>query len=117
MLTKTTLIALAALGLAGAAHAAPPVEAPDGTVSVAVSYADLDINREAGAQIVLNRINNAATEVCGRESQKTTLDRSALQRTCQRATVDGAVGRLNNPVVAALNSGHRQPTTLLASRR
>lgn len=116
MLAKTLLIALAALGLTSAAHAAEPVENADQTVSVAVPYGDLNINREAGATVALQRINNAAAEVCGRESQVTSLDRVALHQACVRSTVDRTVTRLGNPVVAALNSGQEQKQTMLASR-
>ncbi|CAN7186472.1 UrcA family protein [Phenylobacterium sp. LjRoot164] len=116
MLAKTLLVAAAALGLSSAAHAAQPVENPDQTVSVAVPYGDLNINREAGATIALQRINNAAAEVCGRESQVTSLDRMALHQACVRSTVDRTVTRLGNPVVAALNSGQEQSHTMLAMR-
>jgi UrcA family protein len=117
MLAKTLLIALSALGLTSAAHAAEPVENADQTISVAVPYGDLNINREAGAAVALRRINTAAGEVCGRESQVTSLDRLALHRACVRSTVDRTVMQLGNPVVAALNSGQEQSQTMLAMRR
>lgn len=116
MLAKSLLIALSALGLTSAAHAAQPVENADQTISVAVPYGDLNLNREAGATVALRRIDNAADEVCGRESQVTSLDRVALHQACVRSTVDRTVTRLGSPMVAALNSGQEQKQTMLASR-
>jgi UrcA family protein len=112
MFTKTTftaLAALAALGLAASAHAAPamgPSSDPDAR-SAKVFTADLDLGGEAGAKAALTRIHNAARNVCADELNPLA---------CRKDTLDRAVASLGAPLVTALNAGRGQRGTILASR-
>jgi len=65
----------------------------------AVSYADLDLSRKAGATVLLNRVRLASTQVCGPEPS-VDLDRS--YRKCVTDTMTRAVQGINEPLVSSL---------------
>ena len=110
MFTKTTvtLAALAALGFAASAHAAPAMNSSSdsNTPSAKVSVADLNVGGEAGAKAVLWRINNAARNVCANELNPLA---------CRKDTILRAVTSLGNPTVTALNAGQGRPATMLTA--
>lgn len=113
MLTKSILTALAAsaaLGLAGA-HPASAQE----TVSVKVSYGDLDLGKEAGAKAMLQRIRHAARTICGEPTGG--LNAHFQYWSCFKSTTDRAVATFGNPMVTAMNSGGRPAAIQLASNR
>jgi UrcA family protein len=87
-------------GFATNAEAAPPVGGE--TRSVAVRYADLDLNREAGARTLYQRLRNAARDVCGTANPRDLPGRAAV-RECRSAALTDAVTRLGNERVAALH--------------
>jgi UrcA family protein len=60
-----TLAAVAAVCLAAVAVGAHADEAVNGVPARTVHYADLDLNTQAGAAVLYNRIRNAAQQVCG----------------------------------------------------
>lgn len=80
---------------------------------IAVSYADLDLSREAGARVMLSRLESAASSVCGGWPDIRRLDRVAAYRACTHKAMDGAVARLGSAKVGAL---YGQPVERLASR-
>lgn len=106
MSPKTLFAAAAALALslAASAQAAPPASRfdPD-IVSVRVPLIDLNLNHEAGARTALQRIRNAARQVCG-DPSPSLLHQSARYRDCQRDAVDRAVATLGIPTVTAVNA-------------
>jgi UrcA family protein len=110
----TTVAAMGALAYAISTHAA--TFADSDTVSVKVSVADLDLGSQAGAAVALRRINNAAKIVCGDEPPIRDMDRGGDYHTCMTTTVGRTVDSLGNPIVSALNGGHRELATFLASR-
>jgi UrcA family protein len=111
MPTKTAYSALAALAALGfaSAHAAPPTgpSSDPETISVTVPVADLNFGGEAGAKAVLQRIRNAARDVCADEFNPLA---------CMKDTIDRAVAALGDPTVTALNGGDGRSFTELASR-
>jgi UrcA family protein len=118
MLTTSTLTAVsAALALGFSACGQSAAAQNTETVSVKVSFADLNLSTEAGAKIMLQRIRNAAKEVCGTESDDP-IDRMFEYLPCVNGTTDRAVARFHNPIVTALNSGKNasQPTALASNR-
>ena len=116
--TIACLAALAALGLAAATHAAPSGDwtSDPASMTVKVSFADLDLSSPAGARSVLNRIHAAASTVCGSEPDIRLLERSAVYHSCMKATIGRAVASLDSPVVTALNAGE-PGATMVANRR
>ncbi len=65
-----------------------------------VAYADLDLNRDAGALVMLQRIRSAAKKVC--EPEPTTLAERSAYRTCYNSALSDALSGLHNPRVSAL---------------
>jgi len=116
MTTKTLAVAVSALvilGFAGGAHAASN---PD-PHSTKVSLAGVDLGSEEGAKAVLQRIRNAARQVCSEDPNIRDLDLTHPYVDCLNATVDHAVGVLDNPRVTALNAAHGKARTLMAVNR
>ncbi|MDB5424444.1 MAG: hypothetical protein JWQ29_1860 [Phenylobacterium sp.] len=113
-LILTTLTTAAALGLATHVSAAPARNPfVDGErISVRVPAGDLDLQREAGAKVLLQRIHRAANFICG-ESYGVELARYVRHRQCMRTVVDDAVNELRNPVVSELNARPPQRRTMI----
>ena len=109
--------ALAILGFAGGAHAAPLSPTPE-PHAVKVSLADVDLRSDDGAKVALQRIRNAARRVCSEDPSIRNLDLTHPYVDCLKATVDHAVGVLDNPRVTALNAAsERLPIVMAANRR
>jgi UrcA family protein len=109
------IAAVAAIGCAAGAHAAPysPTAYASETVSVRVKLADLDLANPAGAAAGLQRIHNAAREICGPDESFGPLEMQRIYRGCISHTVDHAVEGLGNPMLSALNG--RQRSSVMAS--
>src|SRR5262245_7347028 len=109
-----SLAASAALLIAAAplsAHAAP---APT-TTSVTVAYGDLDLNREAGAKALIQRLRVAATTACGGEPDRRDLKAHGNFEACHKDALTTALNSVNAPLVASL-SGTAPKTVVVASR-
>ncbi len=113
--TLTVLTAVSALGFALAAQHATAQSAE--TVSIKVSYGDLNLSTEAGAKVLLQRLRNAAKTICG-PALSDPMDAMYAYRPCVNAITDRAVARFGNSIVTALNGGKSAPaSTALASNR
>lgn len=113
MVRRKTLIPIVAMGvIAGAAIAQSASSTAQGGVAK-VFVGDLDLGSAGGADAALKRIAIAANAVCGYRRLPFDLDRGAEYRRCVKKAVDGAVGQLGAPVLAARNAGRMQ----LASNR
>lgn len=118
-------LAFATSALAPAALAQAPgaetITRPDATVedvSIRVPISDLNIDRRAGAQVALTRMNEAARQICSNTGvDLLRLSMTAQRQACAKQAVDMAVAALDSPVVTALNAEQETPTTMLASRR
>ena len=73
------------------------------TQAETVSYADLDLGRDAGARVLLSRINGAAKRVCGPVPEMH--EPKAPFKKCVDRAVDHAVTEVNRPTVNALHGG------------
>jgi UrcA family protein len=73
----------------------------------AVSYADLDLSKPAGAQTLYKRIKAAARNVCGPVDQYTFQTPSKVFRECVDKAVADAVAQVDRPSLTAL---HREET-------
>jgi UrcA family protein len=103
------MLALAAPATAGV-HAAK--DQPD-VLSATVRYDDLDLNRTAGADLVLARIGRAARDVCGEAPAPRELAKRTRYRACVATATDAAVAAIDAPVVTARHQG-RSPAMLAA---
>jgi UrcA family protein len=77
------------------------------TPTMTVSFAELDITKPAGLQVLYRRIENAAKIVCGVDSPPQALARTRQARECYKTAVDDAVRQINRPTLTAL---HRAKT-------
>lgn len=110
---KTSAAALT-LGAALFLSAAPAhADRIDGAVTVSsaptirVSFAELDINKPRGLQVLYSRIQRAAEIVCGVDQTRRDLARGRLATACYKTAVDDAVRQINRPTLTAL---HRAKT-------
>ena len=89
---------------ASAAVSASPASAS--TSSVTVRYVELDLSRSAGAQVLYNRIQQAALEVCngfvGPFSEMHT-----RASPCYKDAVENAVAQVNSPQLSAIHRTSR----------
>ena len=95
----STLAAIACTFTVGTAIAGPPADA---IPSVTVSYADLDLASQAGAQVLYQRIKQAAQTVCAALASKQ-LERQALWHDCYEQAVANAVATIDRPLLTALH--------------
>ena len=93
----TSIIAVAFVAFAAGASAEP---VSTGESQETVSYGDLNLDHEAGAQILINRLRAAADRVCGGQPDLRDLDQLSLYRTCVTQAMDRAVASISHPVVA-----------------
>ena len=113
-----TVQSLCIAALAFAALASPAAAETGRTHSgagIQVFYGDLDTSSQAGAKVLVGRLNAAAREVCGADSQARGLTR-LQQRTCQTNAVSRAVARINNPVVTQMLATSTGKPMIFASR-
>ena len=113
-MTKSILsIVLAAATLATATgFTAASVAAEQRTVSTTVRYGDLNLANADGAKAMLTRIKHAARQVC-EPAPETALDYPDWRKCVAKAT-DGAVSRLNAPMVTAAYRGKAAASVFLA---
>ena len=93
------------------------VYAEDRTVTnaVVVNYADLDLNKKAGAEVMLRRIQAAAHEACGVAPDIRELQERSNYDTCVRRAVDNAIDNLRAPLVASM-AGRNSDSVSVANR-
>ena len=92
---RNTLIAAIAVTLLGPAA----VGAHAGTVNVptvTVKYADLNLDTQAGAAALYNRIRYAAVQVCG-NADPARLDQVAAARPCVQRAIAASVNTIQKP--------------------
>jgi UrcA family protein len=96
--TFRTFALVSALAVLGAS----PALADETVRSVKVSYADLDLNTQAGAATLYGRIRAAAKQVCGPDEWA--YGHSTFKR-CFNQALGNAVAKVNNPQLTALHQG------------
>ncbi len=108
-MTARQLIAGASLVLflAGMANvvAAPGYESD--AEEIKVSFADLNIEREAGAKVLYRRLQNAAENACGVDSLHVlgSVHRLATARDCYRDTLDELVTEIDSAALKKIHAG------------
>jgi UrcA family protein len=112
------VLSIFALALALAAPAATFAASDDGggVIQVRVSYGDVNLNTTKGATRLLQRLDGAATKVCGGRIISNPIDvEMARGSDCSRTTMENAVAQINAPVLRALY--WRRVTTLAVNGR
>ena len=97
----TGIVALFAFGFGAAA--ASPFE-PE---KVSVSYADLNIENDAGARVLYARLKKASKKVCKVDAHRNTgtLLRSVESQKCYAETLDSAVAEIDSAALRRIHSG------------
>lgn len=110
------LFAVSALSLGLTAEHALADEPAD-TRGMKVSFADLDLSKEAGAKVLYRRIQNAATSVCGRVDSRE-IARYRLYRQCYDDAIEAALKEVNSSSLYAVHNpqGQGSGTGLAAGR-
>jgi UrcA family protein len=98
-LIATLLVAFAGLAKAGSSAAAEPPAA----LSKKVTYADLNLDSQQGANALYVRLRRAAEDVCEPFDSKE-LSRHSMWRMCVRNALTSAVAQVNKPKVTALHN-------------
>ena len=71
-----------------------------------VTYADLDVQKEEGAEVLYRRLQQASKRVCGVDANNANSVREMSQkRECYRDTLDRSVAKVNNPALTAIHEG------------
>ena len=103
------LAVLSATMLAGVTQAAAP-DFP----KQAVSYKDLNLDSNAGIQVLYKRIQGAANQVCGKADIRD-LQGMSVQKACVARAISGAVAAVNSPTLTRVyltKSGAPMPQSL-----
>lgn len=113
VVTKSGLaLALSALTWAAVPAHADRIEGV--TVSSAptirVSYAELDINKPRGLEVLYHRIQRAAKSVCGIDYSSRDLAAGRHAMACYKTAVDDAVRQINRPTLTALHRAKTRAT-------
>ena len=115
-LTRSLVPAVACLAGVLAAPLVPAADSVYATRSLAVRYTDDELSTVGNATGLYRRIEAAARFVCGAEGQR--MDERSDWKRCYRDALNGAVTKVNNPLLTAV---HRQelgglPETAMLSR-
>ena len=89
---KSIVTVLAVAALAGGL--ATPALAADDTVTVTVTYADLDVADPAGAETLSKRIDTAVDKVCARPDMRDLKSMAAWEE-CKADAMSGALEQLS----------------------
>ncbi|HEY1926171.1 MAG TPA: UrcA family protein [Caulobacteraceae bacterium] len=106
----TLAISASALLLVAAPAASASAETAQ-TSSAIVKYSDLNLSSHDGAKAMYQRLKMTARNLCGDEPDIRDIGAQASWRTCVNDSVDSAVGRLNDKMVASFNGG--RPASLV----
>ena len=104
---KLILGAGLALALTGATNvvASPAYEVESDTIKV--SFADLNINHEAGAKVLYRRLQQASEEACSVDTFQRlgSLELLAKTKECYEETLDEVVAEINSSALQEIHSG------------
>ncbi|MGI9263135.1 MAG: UrcA family protein [Woeseiaceae bacterium] len=72
-----------------------------------VTYSDLNVEKDAGAQSLYRRLQHASKRVCGVEASKNAggIREISQQQRCYRETLDQAVAKINNATLSGIHEG------------
>lgn len=99
---KHSILAAAAVFAVAAMVSTPASARPLERFATPVSYADLNLDNRAGADVMISRIESAAREGCGARFGRIGLREHLSLRACMRGSADRAVTHLGHPLVTAL---------------
>jgi UrcA family protein len=98
---RIAFVVLAAAPIAMLASVAPAHESADAPAHMTVSYADLNLNSDAGIAVLYKRLRYAARQVCG-DLDTTNLSRGRITTDCINNAMSQAVAQINSPTLTGL---------------
>ncbi len=87
--SRLVALALTATSLLASAAPAAALTLADG-MQVTVRYADLDVGHAAGQKILVQRVERAASKVCGPEPYIRAFSQRAAYEKCRTIAIEGA---------------------------
>ena len=105
-LFKSLLATIIVVALGAPAIASADAKSDLKVVSVKVSYADLNLKKEAGAQVLYRRLQNAAKQACGVRSLSVegSVSNIVEARRCYREALSAAVEQIDNEMVTNIHN-------------
>ena len=102
----TGIAALVVLGLSAPMTAGAAAPSQFEIAKVSVSYADLDIQNDAGARVLYARLRQASEKVCSVESYREagSLSRVAKAQQCYAETLEEAVSRIDSDALKKIHA-------------
>jgi UrcA family protein len=99
---RMSFVAFAALSATMVAGVSNAAEAGGVASQQAVTYKDLNLNSNAGIQILYRRIENAANQVCGNVGARD-LRAASAQKACVERAISKAVADVNSPMLTMVS--------------
>ena len=107
MSRKPWLSSLLLLGIAVPAIGVAAAPSQIVSETIRISYADLNIETEAGAKVLYARLKRASAQVCGIELFTTVRSLSVRRntQTCFRETLEASVEKIDSDALTRAHSG------------
>ncbi|HEX3363790.1 UrcA family protein [Phenylobacterium sp.] len=113
-----TVLAALMLSTSAIAFAAPAADFSDPPARMVVSYADLDLHRQADAQKLLARLTRAASTVCeGQREGRRELKAEQAYRACRDTALQTSVASIGSPRLNTAYAARSPDEIVLAGRR
>ena len=102
----TGIVALVVFGLGASASAVAASPSQLSVRSVQVSFADLNINSDAGAQALYKRLQNASEKACSISNSAATKPVGAVRdaRLCYASALSNAVSRIDSDALSKIHA-------------
>lgn len=111
---RTTWVVLAAVSTTMLVGVTQAAGTGDNLPKQVVSYKDLNLDSNAGTQVLYKRIQGAANEVCGKVDGGS-LQRMSARKACLERAISQAVAAVNSPMLTRVHlekSGNPGPQSL-----
>lgn len=107
---ESKLIKVAITAVAVAAFSLPAIASADTALkgkSEKVSFSDLNVQKQEGAEQLYSRLQQASKRVCDVEPLKVTRSVKVLSQSmrCFRQTMDASVAKIDNDALTAIHEG------------
>jgi len=96
------IFAITSCAVLGLVALSPASAATSERITQRVTYADLNLDNQAGAEVMFHRIRSAANQACGDRFGPMTLREHMRIRACSRAAVEKSVSDVGSPVLTEL---------------
>ena len=103
---KSSIALLVAVGITLPAVASAGDPSQEKASSVKVSYADLNIDSEAGARVLYSRLKRASEKACNVESltEHGSVDRARDAKACYEEVLSDAVANIDSAALAKIHA-------------